>query len=580
MNRRLPAASRDRGAAMILVAVLLPVLVIMTAFAVDLGELRTVRRDMQAAADVISLDMARLADGRTLAEIEAGDPSQPPAATALAASADRNEVDVSQLMLDWGVWDATSGYQSINADPALVPNAAKVVATGTADSFFSRTTGTAQREAVGVYGDDDWAGFSVGSFVASMSFSHAQLLDDLLSPYLDDQNPVDGDAPVELDAVSYQGLADADVTLGDLATELGATTSRELLETSVALDDFMLAAANVLRNEGRTAEADLVEGSISAKMGDFMVNVLDLVSADSGAEDAAMVARIDLPTVIQAAVFQSQCSTSASGFEECTGITIPTLTASLPLVSSSGSLKLIESERYHFGRVGSGVDTSQFQTDLDAVIGSQNVGRCTPDLLLGVNCLLNGILVDYVDAVVTIDATITLAGGRTTIDQIDCADPTAMGLLLGSNTGLYGVDLDVTVDFGTRGLLGGLLGTTLGTMTFEGGTTQVDTLENVLFTVAPDILGETLRSTGQGDPGMAGLSLTSTGSTGILSDLATLNIDYTIDDVLSNLIDPALSDMDARVLSPLSEMLGLNVAGSDLIAHALSCDPGFVKLAE
>src|SRR3546814_11727371 len=38
----------------------MPVLILMTSFAVDLGRQRALRRDLQAAADVVSLDLVRI----------------------------------------------------------------------------------------------------------------------------------------------------------------------------------------------------------------------------------------------------------------------------------------------------------------------------------------------------------------------------------------------------------------------------------------------------------------------------------------------------------------------------------------
>ncbi len=51
---------RDRGATLPIVALLLPVLILMPAFAVDLGRQRSSRRTMQARADVIALAHAVL----------------------------------------------------------------------------------------------------------------------------------------------------------------------------------------------------------------------------------------------------------------------------------------------------------------------------------------------------------------------------------------------------------------------------------------------------------------------------------------------------------------------------------------
>src|SRR5205823_14901385 len=67
---------RDRGAVLAIVAICLGFLITITAITVDLGRLSLRRRDMQAIADMVALDMARLANGRTTSEImSSADPS-------------------------------------------------------------------------------------------------------------------------------------------------------------------------------------------------------------------------------------------------------------------------------------------------------------------------------------------------------------------------------------------------------------------------------------------------------------------------------------------------------------------------
>ena len=74
VRRPVPSRSRrdERGAIIPMVAMLLVVLIPSTAIAVDLGMQRVVRRDMQALADVVALDLVRLVDGRTAAQINSG----------------------------------------------------------------------------------------------------------------------------------------------------------------------------------------------------------------------------------------------------------------------------------------------------------------------------------------------------------------------------------------------------------------------------------------------------------------------------------------------------------------------------
>ena len=123
------AHQRDRGAVIPLVALLLPVLLVMVAMAVDLGRQRSDRRLAQAGADVVALDMIRIVEGRTLDQVL----SDPATSTALTDSADRNGftnavgyvVDLLQphiSNIEWGVIPSddqdASGFVAL--DP-LVP---------------------------------------------------------------------------------------------------------------------------------------------------------------------------------------------------------------------------------------------------------------------------------------------------------------------------------------------------------------------------------------------------------------------------------------------------------------------------
>lgn len=571
-----PSRRRDRGAVLPIIALLLPVLMVMTGFAVDLGRQRSDRRSMQAVADVIALDLSRLADGRPLSEIQVGSGVHPPAETALELAAARNGVDRAQLVVDWGTWDEVAGWQTIGFVGTSVPDAVMVTAADTTDYYFQPGTGDVSRTAIAKYGADPLAGFSVGSFGVAMTTDEAQLLDDLLSPYID-EDPALFNPPVDLDAASYQGLAGADIPLGDFGGQFGAGTPRELLDTQVSLSDFMLASANILRNQGRAAEAQLVEDSITAAMDDLTVRLGDYANADTGAEGSAMGAGVDIPSVIAGSVFQARCETDPTGFEQCDALVVPDLTASIPLTTANASVKVIESERYHYGPEGTGVDTGQIQASIQTVTGARHVGDCGPTLS-NLLCLLDGLLVELADARVTVDATVTVAGGRTSIADIDCTDPDALGLLLESRTSLYDVDLDIRVDFGTRGALG-LLGTVFGTVTMSGSTVGTNSIDDVLFTVAPDVLGATMKTTGAGNIGLAPVSLTTQGDVdGVFHDLAYLNIDFVFQDMMDLLVNPLLAELDQVVLDPLASMLGMNVSGSDLVAHAIECNPDHVEL--
>src|SRR3954470_17895235 len=84
----------ERGAITPMVGMLLVVLVPSSAMAVDLGMQRVVRRDMQALADVVALDVVRLVDGHTAAQIKGGYNGLPPLDLAVLRSGNRNDDDV------------------------------------------------------------------------------------------------------------------------------------------------------------------------------------------------------------------------------------------------------------------------------------------------------------------------------------------------------------------------------------------------------------------------------------------------------------------------------------------------------
>lgn len=558
----------ERGASIALVAILLPTIIIMTGFAVDLGRQRSDRRTMQAVADVVSLDMARLADGRTIAAIEAGDGPAEPAPAEKAKSAARNGVDPSQLTLDWGTVDPATGvYTSLNFDPAGVPNAARVTARDVTDYNFRPGSGTVERVAVGRQGASELGGFKVGSFGATLDPSQSAFLTSVISPILGN--------PPTLTAAGYQGLAGATVNAGELAAELGLLDPDDAYNSEVSMSDAMLASAAILRRNGQAAEADALEGAVTGETDNASVSIGDMVSAGNGAENSGLESDIDVLDILTTGAFLSRCDPDPTGFDDCSGFSLPAIAANAPLLSSTGFMKVVQSPRWHVGPVNTGVSTGQIQAGVDSTVGSQAVGTCTPSLTN--LCLVSGLLVTQVDATVRVDMDITLAGGRNTIADIICDDPTALGLDIASLTDLYDIDLTVTVAFGKRGLLGGALASSLGSLVYTGSTSSTNVGDYEAFRVPPDELGVTERSTGLGNAGLSGITMTASG-TGVLGTLGTLGINRTNDQILTTYVNPFLTQIEQQVVSPMTALLGLNVAGSDLTPTRIDCDFNSVQL--
>ena len=158
---RLRNRDDERGAVAVLTAVLMSlVLCTVAAFAVDLGMGRVGRGDMQAVADTVALDLARLLDGRTRSQIESGTTGQPSLANALSASVTRNDghafghdIAVTPYLVQLD----SSGSYTKGADglPSQVassasPNGVVVVAKTNVNFVFGKALGVApSRSAVG-----------------------------------------------------------------------------------------------------------------------------------------------------------------------------------------------------------------------------------------------------------------------------------------------------------------------------------------------------------------------------------------------------------------------------------------------
>ena len=566
-------AQRERGATLVIVAMLLPVLILMTAFAVDLGRQRASRRTMQARADIVALDMVRLADGRTITEIIAGDGTHASEAAALSESASRNSIPLSQIgPVEWGTWTAVSAFIP-TAIGTAIPNAVRITTSETTDYFFQPGSGDVTRQAVATSGQDPMAGFSIGSFGASLSAENAGLLNSLLTPLLG--------SPAGVNVLSYQGLATATLGVGDLATELGFVTPEEAFTGSVTASEMMLATAEVLRRNSDSnslASAAVLDSMAATPQTQALppMTLGDIVDASSGGESSALASTIDALSIVQAAAFLAQC-TDPTDLSSCSGLVVPSLSTSLPLLSTSGSLKVIQAPAAAFGPVGTSARNSQVTATLGTVVGAQYVGNCVPKLS-NAFCLLSGLLVGAVDAKVTLSATLTLADGTGTISAIDCGDPLGLDVL--TTTGLYDVSVDVVIEFGRRGVLGGALGPLIGSLHLVGSTSQANTGQTIGFDVPPDVYNVTTKQAGSGSVGLSTLSLSTVGGTGVLSTLGTLGINQTVGQVTTSFVNPLLSVLDTQVLGPLTDVVGINVVGADLTAQAIECDSTILALVE
>ena len=530
-------ATRDRGAVLPFVAILLPVLLIMTAFAVDLGRQRSSRRTMQARSDIIALDMVRLADGRSEVAIVAGDADHLPALQAMNASAVRNNVDPAKITIDWGTWDG----EEFDTD-ATTPNAVKVRSKETIDYFFRPGVGKTDRVAIASSGDPAGC-FSIGSFAAGLNTGDDAVLNQILGGLM-------GSSP-KLQALGYDGLASGTVNIADLVAEIGVGSPTDVLNTTITRGEFYAAIARAMGQEepGEVQVALLELVDLNPPAMQQPIRVGDLISITPGGEGAAAASEVNVLDLV------------AGGFLLSNGthaLNIPGLGVNLPLVTFNATATLIEALRHHCGPVGDFQSTDQLRLDITASLlgNAQQLrtllapvngalgGALTP--VLGVLDGLVGGLLSFTSAVlgvgcpapppVVFTITVRAAGATATLDDVTCVGDEKRAFL-SAFTSLGTIDIGVRI-----------------------GGTQLPPLIHVerasdnenLTIISPPDLPQT-EEFGRKDLTLSNTSATVLGA------------------ALGPVLNPILGPLDTEVLSPLLNTLGLDIAGGDLIMHSMTC---------
>lgn len=364
----------ERGAAAVVLAVMISVLVVFAAFAVDLGMQRVARRDMQALADVIALDMVRQLDGRTQAVIKATNDwrgglektlrrnlnlSGTPTISTQQEQRDAVATVAGEpltVRVRMGLLDPVTGAFTDTIPYPDVPNAVRVTTATSVDFAFTSGSGGVSRTA---YAQTEAnACFSVGSFLAGLNEDPDSLVA-LLNPILGD---------TDLTVASYQGLANSDISLLQLiqASDINVGTLEGLLSASdISVADIFLASAEVLTDEKGAANllnAELLERLAGLTLvGDVTIpigNLIDLTTAGDGALDA----NFNLLDLVAGAVSFAN-GTNFAG--------VHPLDLDLPnLASATSSVTIIEAPHLACGRAGAVARTAQVNVNAGGMVGS------------------------------------------------------------------------------------------------------------------------------------------------------------------------------------------------------------------
>jgi hypothetical protein len=310
MLRSRDGSGRDRGVVLPLVAIVLTTLIVFTSFALDLGYQRVRRRDMQAVADVVSLDLARLLDGSTANQLRSTMETQ------ARVSATRNSHAVGSVsVLFGGATDTCTGpgdiagnclsvemgtvdtsrvftplgspCNSSTTTAGCVPNAVRVWAGTDVGYFFRPGSGDTRRSAVST--STGRAQFEVGAFLASLGSTG--LLQQIFNQNLG------------ATVLSPSGVSNTTVSAGDIDAAIDAVKPNAAADTTLTAREFLLIAAKAAELGGDTANANVLNGAaVLAGQTATDLTVGDIADMYAQGDDAVAGGEVSLPGFIASSV--------------------------------------------------------------------------------------------------------------------------------------------------------------------------------------------------------------------------------------------------------------------------------------
>ena len=563
----------QRGAVIPMVALLLVALMGMAAFAVDIGMQRVARRDMQALADAVALDLARLLDGRTAKQVEDGDAKHDSLTTTLNRSAGRNDDNtlgdpptVTAVLVDLDALGKPVYVGSALKDvpDGEVPDGVLVTAGTSVDFSFAQGQGGATRTALGV--TIKTACYSIGSFAARFRSGDSALIATLVSPMNELLRP-----QANLSAADYTALANAFVSLDELAAESTAGSTEQLLTSTLTVAQLIDLAIDALgpstpANSVALAALDrLANGHASLSTPVLLTNVVSVSPTDT----AAMQAQLSVLDLITGTILVAD---GVHGFQLGNG-NLGTKIAGVASLTSA-TLSVVERPQIACGALG----TPESHAQTSQVSGSALAQMNIPTINLG-----GGDIVQTAPATVTITVALGNATGQLA-SQPTCAsgtlaDPDMVPVSVQSGLATY--SLTTTLGFKTTLNIAGT-GNVDVTWSQAASAQQLMPDQTTLATLLVPPNDTTPISTGSGDAGLGGATVATVATNvvattkvaGVTTPVATSVVMPTLQPIVNALalhanVDGRLDTLAANVdsyLTPLLTLLGLNISGADVFA--------------
>lgn len=352
---------RQRGAIGVMAVGTLLLALICLALVVDTGRLYFEQRKLQRVADMAALEAATqsgMCGTQQAAAIQGLVVASAAKNGFVPAAGDTLTGQLGSVLLDAGngapqsrrifspggaFADSVQVEVSHKVPSSLILNVASLFTQAPAQTELVAHA-VARRSAIGA--------LSAGSGLLNLDTSRSALLNGLLGSLLG--------ITLNLDVASYNGIAGANLSLRDLATQLNLSvgTVQELLNTNVGVAQLLGAAVRAVSASGTAGVNTALLGNALATVKVPTTNIslasILSVATPSALPDTALDSKVNLLDLLMA---------TAMAANQATAVTVPALSLSVPGVTNLGlSLYIIQPPQVAIGFPGKNTDGS-WRTD-------------------------------------------------------------------------------------------------------------------------------------------------------------------------------------------------------------------------
>ncbi len=542
---------RQRGAVAIVTGLFILFIALGSAvIVIDTGRLYMEQRSLQRMADSIALDTAHESALCGAGELNDEAQRQQIAAANGVTSDDELEVLLGRLENVDGRWEFTEDDDPETAEAVHVELSRTVPASLVMGGLFGNDI-TLSKQATSRRIPQ--ASIRVGSSLIDVDSQESEILNAVFGELLDSE--------VSLSAASYEGIADATVSLQDMVNaDASAGTVNELLTSNITLGEALELFANAASEAG-VATAGM-EGLLEAGGGieDAELTLADILRVESPTSEAGLEAEVGMLDMISAAALlanEENALTVPLGVD----LAVPGLTN----VEATLELFIVEAPQLAVGPPGrdsegnwrTEAETAQVRASLQAVVEAD--------------------LLSVVGARAELATTLDAAGGRAWFESIQCLPYSRQefeNAVLGTESELASLGLDPDNSGLEVWALGGLATINADlSIDDEDNAIGVASTSSVIFCDNQPCHVDELP---QSDSTSADLATTLGNGLVDLTDNMEVEVSITLlglgfgvsageieDAILEELLIPLLTGMD-ELLMPVLEALGISIGNTDV----------------